>query len=274
MTGDLHGVWAKYERGVEQLTALHKEVLAFGKKPHPYTIFSQVNDERTHYIFVLKPAWPANLHDRWGAIIGEIVHDLRSALDQLVCEFVRLNGGEARKSHSFPVCEKKPSKGFAVQMRRKFTDKGGRTRYGPLFGVSKDAIALIESCQPYEGPNGKRLRRLHDLWNLDKHQTLIPTTLLAPAPNIKLTNAVLVSEPTGYFTSDTYVMEVFVTAKSPDGPHPQVDVEPHPPLDIALSDGGEPVIEVLRLAAKVMLVGLLLPASERFPEGAGIRLPF
>ncbi len=274
MAGDLYGVWAKYERGMEQLTALHKEVLAFGKEPHPYTIFSHVNDEGTHYVFALKPNWPANRHDRWGAIIGEIIHDFRSALDQLVCEFVRLNGGDPRKSHSFPIRDKKPSKGFAVEMRRKWTDKGGRTRYGSLFGLSDDAVALIERCQPYKGPDGKRLRQLHGLWNLDKHQTLIPTILWGPAPEIKLTNAIVVAQPPGHFDGDTYVMEVLVAAKSVGGPDPHVDVEPHAPIDIALSDGREPVIEVLRHAAKVVLMGLLLPASEMFPEGAGMRLPF
>jgi len=274
MHGDLYGVWAKYQRGMEQLTALHKEVLAFGKKPHPYTIFSQVNEEGTHYVFALKPAWPTDLHDRWGAIIGEIVHDFRSALDQLVCEFVRLNGGEPGKMHTFPICGEEPSKGFEVEMRRQWTDRRGRPRHGPLFGVSEDAVALIESCQPYKGPNGARLRQLHDLWNTDKHETLIPTILWGPAPEIKLTNVILIAQPPGRFEGDTYVMEVLVAAESVEGPDPHVDVEPHAPIDIALSDGRAPVIEVLRDAAKVVLIGLLHPASEMFPEGAGIRLPF
>jgi hypothetical protein len=69
-------------------------------------------------------------------------------------------------------------------------------------------------------------------------------------------------------------MEVLVAAERAEGPDPHVDVEPHAPIDIALSEGREPIIEVLRDAAKVVLIGLLHPASEMFPEGAGIRLPF
>jgi hypothetical protein len=271
---DLYGVWAKYERGMEQLTCLHKEVLAFGKQPNPYTIISQVNDEGTHYVFRLKPNWPTNLQDRWGAITGEIVHDFRSALEQLVWQLVLLNSGEPRKSHTFPLRDKEPWKGFAVEMRRQWTDRSGRLRYGPLFGVSDDAATLIESCQPYKGPNGGRLRQLHELWNTDKHQTLIPTILWGPAPEITLTNALLVAQPPGHFEGDAYVMEVLVAAESVAGPDPHVDVEPHAPIDIALSDGREPVVEVLRLVALVVLVELLQPASEMFPEGAGIRLPF
>lgn len=159
-------------------------------------------------------------------------------------------------------------------MRREWTDKRGHARHGPLFGVSDDATALIESCQPYKGPNGARLRQLHDLWNTDKHETLIPTILWGPVPEIKLTNALLVAQPPGYFEGDTYVMEVLVAAQSTSPPDPNVDVETHAPIDIALSDGREPVIEVLRHAAKVVLMGLLIPASEMFPEGAGMRLPW
>lgn len=159
-------------------------------------------------------------------------------------------------------------------MRRQWTDGRNRLRHGPLFGVSDKAVALIESCQPYKGPNGARLRQLHDLWNTDKHETLIPTILWGPAPEIKLTNALLVNQSPGRFEGDTYVMEVLIAAKSLGPPDPHVDVEPHAPIDIALSDGREPVIEVLRDAAKVVLIGLLLPASEMFPAGAGIRLPF
>jgi hypothetical protein len=159
-------------------------------------------------------------------------------------------------------------------MRRQRTDRRGRIHYGPLFGLSSDAVALIESCQPYKGPNGKRLRQLHNLWNTDKHETLIPTALWGPAPEIKLANAILVAQPPGHFDGDTYVMEVLIAAESAEGPDPEVDVEPHAPIDIALSDGREPVIEVLRDAAKVILVGLLMPAVEMFPEGAGMRLPF
>ena len=194
--------------------------------------------------------------------------------EQLVWQLVLLNGGEPGKMNAFPICSKEPSKAFEVAMRREWADKRGYPRHGPLFGVSDDATTLIESCQPYKGPNGARLRQLHDLWNTDKHETLIPTILWGPAPEVSLTNAVLVAQPPGHFEGDTYVMEVLVAAQSVPPPDPHVDVKPHAPIDIALSDGREPVIEVLRLAAKVVLIGLLLPASEMFPEGAGMRLPW
>lgn len=274
MAGDLYGVWAKCDWATEQLKSLHEEVLAFGKQPHPYTVVSQVDDQRENYVFRFKPAWPTNLQDRWGAIIGEVVHDLRSALDQLVCQFVLLNGGEPRKSHSFPVCSKEPSKGFAVATRYERRDKRGRMRYGPLFGVSDDALTLIESCQPYKGGNGALLGQLHDMWNTDKHRTLIPTTLWTYAPKIKLTNAELFTHPPDRFEVDTYVMEFSVIEGAPP-PDPHVDVEPQGPFDIALSDSGRvPVIDELSNILKLVLVGIVVPASEMFPEGAGMRTPW
>ena len=160
-------------------------------------------------------------------------------------------------------------------MRRRWTDKRGRTRHGPLFGISDDALAFVESCQPYKGADWVRLRQLHDLWNTDKHRTLIPTMLVFKAATLKLTNAVQVAR-VDYFEGDTYVVEFTAYGGTPL-PKPVVDVEPHAPTDIAFSEGprdGLAVIEELRTDRPAsLLVGVLIPASEMFPEGAGVPPP-
>ncbi len=178
---NLHGVWAKWERAVEQLAALDKEVTAFcTSQPYPYGIRSYSNREAGRYRFEIDPAWPPGLVLRWGAIIGEIVHDFRSALDNLVWQLVKLNEREPDGGHSFPILEDEPSKGFAVQMRREWTDRRGRVHHGPLFGVGDDALAIIEACQPYKRDDGILLLRLHALWNIDKHRHLAPVHVEAP----------------------------------------------------------------------------------------------
>jgi hypothetical protein len=80
VAANLHGVWAKWERGLEQLAALDKEVSAFCAQPHPYTIHSHEDQKEGRYRFEIYPAWQPGVPWRWGAIIGEIVHDFRSAL--------------------------------------------------------------------------------------------------------------------------------------------------------------------------------------------------
>src|SRR5690348_4594878 len=42
--------------------------------------------------------------DEWGPIIGDVVHNLRSALDMMACELVRLNK-RSDKSVYFPFCD-------------------------------------------------------------------------------------------------------------------------------------------------------------------------
>lgn len=178
----------------------------------------------------------------------------------------------AVRDHTFPLRADEPNDGFAQWAVRQWTDKG-KDRHGPLFGVNDEARALIERCQPYQGGPWIRLRHLHDMWNTDKHQTLIPTMLMFQAATLKLTNA-LIQDRVDHFEGDTYVVE-FTVAKGSPPPEPQVDVEPHAPTDIAFREGaqeGLAVIEKLRQIGKVLLVGLLIPASE-IPAGTGVPGP-
>jgi hypothetical protein len=98
--------------------------------------------------------------------------------------------------------------------------------------------------------------------------------LVFKAATLKLTNAVEVAR-VDYFEGDTYVVEFTAYGGTPP-PDPVVDVEPHAPTDIAFSAGpreGFAVIEEVRQIARVVLVGVVIPASEMFPEGAGVPPP-
>jgi hypothetical protein len=262
----LRGVWAKYNRAVEQLTTLNEEVLALGEEPHAWTIRSYTDHERGHYVFRLDPAWEASTAYRWGAIIGEIVHDLRSALDQLVWQLVLLNGGTPDITHSFPIHRGEPKGGFAKATRQQWTTKGGRQRHGPLSGISNNALTIIEECQPYKRSDAVLLSKLHQLWNTDKHRHLVPMHMIAPNPTLKMTGVVLQERVPDRFDGNTYVVEVYGMAVGPD---PYVDVEPHAPTDIAFHDGVA-VVEGLRQIGKFVLLAILLPASELFPGLRGV----
>lgn len=133
---NLHGVWAKWERATEQLDSLNGDVLAFGQEPHAFTIRSREDPDSGKYVYRFQPAWSYKRVRRWGAIIGEIVHDFRSALDQLVTQLVVLSGGTPTKDHSFPIWAKEPAQGFAQRACSQWTDRRNRPRHGPLFGVS------------------------------------------------------------------------------------------------------------------------------------------
>jgi hypothetical protein len=258
---------------VEELGSLAKEVHILGRDPNVWASVSQSDVDRGHYIFWFYPNWEPGLLPLWGAIFGEIVHDLRSALDQLVCQFVILNGGVPDREHSFPVRGKEPANGFGVEVRREWIDNGGRRRHGPLFGVSDKAVALIERSQPYKGGNTSLVSDLHELWNADKHQTLIPTTLVHETPTVAVEHG-FVRRELRRDEGKANVVELWV-GRDADAREPDVKVEPHAPSDVLLSQGGPgpPLIDGLKNVAMYLLTEVLLPAEKMFPPGLGMGHP-
>ena len=107
---------------------------------------------------------------QWSAIAGDCVHNLRSALDYLACQLVRISGNEPTSNTSFPLW---------------------RDRSRLLHGVRSDILQVIRSVQPYHRGNriGERLWMLRQLDNIDKHRQLlmaavfIPATSWHPSPN-------------------------------------------------------------------------------------------
>lgn len=250
---DLTGVTAKYDRALEQTEALHKEILTLGKEPHPFGCLAEEDKKAGRYVFSFRPRWFPDPRLKWGAVAGEIVHDHRSALDQLVCRLVE-PPAEVGREHHFPVCKEEPPKGFeAFATRAPWRDKRGNLRNGPLYGVNPKAVAVIEHYQPYNGGGGAVLGRLHDLWNLDKHQALIPTTLIFPAATAHVENVEIIDRKE-WVDGDTYVVEILVVTPVP--PNASVDVEPHSPTDVLLPDDAEgmtPLIDLLTGFASAMI---------------------
>jgi hypothetical protein len=93
------------------------------------------------------------------AISGDIVHNLRSALDHLAYQLVWANTGNEPTSRliEFPI-----AKDFA-------TYKSEKTR--KVNGMRPEAIEAIDRLKPYKGGNDF-LWRIHELDNIDKHRTL------------------------------------------------------------------------------------------------------
>jgi hypothetical protein len=125
----------------------------------------------------------------WSVMCGNIVHNLRSALDHLVWQMVLANGIQAPKTGSrgnaFPIKVTPPGKGE--------TFASIYAKNGKLAGVHPDHIALIEEFQPYKviphgaSANEHPLALLDELWQIDKHRHLHFTSfILPPEPRMKL----------------------------------------------------------------------------------------
>lgn len=105
----------------------------------------------------------------FGAIVGDVVHNLRASLDLMAVELVTVTSpGLSTKSVHFPFSDSAAELEAAIK-RRTFRRAGD------------DAVTLLESLRPYKGGNAE-LRGLHDLDARDKHSALIPeaATIITP----------------------------------------------------------------------------------------------
>lgn len=166
MEPSLDGAEFRVRRAKEHLRALRRmerkiaEVDPNTIKVHPNTTPpKKLGDGRTEYysdVLELPPQMPAN--PRWSILLGEVVYNLRAALDYLVYSLAHLDSGKERQGTQFPICSA-PSD-FKKALNR-----------GHLKGVNPTHRAAIKKLQPYCG--GKWLLDLANISNPDKHRHLI-----------------------------------------------------------------------------------------------------
>ncbi len=156
---DFNGVWVKVERAKEHISNLEALDQGF-LQSNPYEIIPYDEPDTGDLIFKVKVSAQPPL--RWGAIVGDTIHNLRSSLDLLVCELVRANGEKVKPNTGFPVFKSATASANAF--------KSGPP--GQVKGAPKAAVDLIKKAKPYDGGNDA-LWRLHQLDIADKHKLLI-----------------------------------------------------------------------------------------------------
>jgi len=158
----LDGFDIKVRRAQVHLDLLEEQIglLAMAQR---HTFRVEVRDSgRRHIYFPVKPPPPDPM---WSAIIGDCLHNLRSALDHLANQLVKVSSNQPRRFTQFPILNKRPTNLLKVTK-----------------GMSPEVVAVIELVQPYNGRDlGKNLKILDDLAVIDKHRTLIVTTQVAHA---------------------------------------------------------------------------------------------
>lgn len=104
------------------------------------------------------------------ALIGDAVHNLRSSLDIMASDIVRLNGKDPSKVY-FPFAN--DESGLEEMIKQKKMNL-----------ASPEAVDLVRNFRPFKGGN-VTLRGIHDLDIADKHQALIPVaSLIKTAPSV------------------------------------------------------------------------------------------
>jgi len=170
----------KVDRAYKHLVDFQLEVSRFFGPPFPYEIISEDDsqaEERTYYLRVHKEIPP-----EFSALIGDIAHNLRSALDHLAWHLVQIG----------PVFPKAKDRDIYFPI---FEDASeyGKGKMRKIRGMSDAAIQAIDDIKPYGRLDKSNpmagIGNLAVYWltaiNLqDKHRLLIPAWGAAPAHTI------------------------------------------------------------------------------------------
>jgi len=113
---------------------------------------------RDENLIGLVPRVRIPIPDEFAPIIGDVVHNLRSALDIMIFDLLAPQlGDETHRSIEFPFWRCDRSK----QRSMRFVER------------LPEVAVLVEAWEPF--PYGRsRLHVLHDMWNMDKHRSIIP----------------------------------------------------------------------------------------------------
>jgi hypothetical protein len=226
---DLSGVYLKLDWANTHLQTLRKKLETFEKgNPAPFGFRTEETsrpDKSVEYVLyaIVRETPPADL----APVIGDVLHNVRSALDHLVYELAPPRVRKKRKTQ-FPI----------------FTDECRFKVISPPYieGITGDERTLIERVQPYNAspvPQNDPLAVLSELSNLDKHRLLVPVIAAVSNTNVWVgsDNADIrfTFIEQGAMKHDTKI--VAFTA-SPQDASKKMDVHPQSGLEIQLADTG------------------------------------
>jgi hypothetical protein len=146
----------KLSRASEIVRELHTEITAFHQS-NPYKLIAE--REASSGAHVVRVRILQTPPVRWGALIGDAIHNLRSALDLLIWQLVLHAGGTPGKRTAFPIFDRETDflAGYAAQ----------------LAGTDASVGKRVKALAPYEKGNAT-LWLLHRLDIIDKHRVLLP----------------------------------------------------------------------------------------------------
>jgi hypothetical protein len=148
----------KVERARQHIQELKDSVRRFLASA-PYEVQIQEKPDIGRRVYYLSRVEPVPL--AIAAIAGDVLHNLRSALDHTAFQLVSVGMGRA------------PSRPWEID----YPVADDATRYvelrnRKLSGARKDAVDAVDATRPYKGGNDT-IWRIHQLNNIDKHRLLL-----------------------------------------------------------------------------------------------------
>jgi len=156
MTERLRDARIKIERARMHLSSLDSEAAGFATvNPFPVVSDRDANGDTVARVMVAGQPPPV-----MSAIVGDLVHNLRSALDYVAWQLVESNHGQPDTRTGYPIC-----------VAEKDFESSGRAA---LRGAKEEAILAIRATQPFiaAAPEAHPLEVLRRLDNHDKHRLL------------------------------------------------------------------------------------------------------
>lgn len=145
----------KLDRAKEHFYTLQTEIQTFlDSKPYELRIEEEPQTGDLVYRVRVKAEPPIKL----SLITGDIIHNLRSALDHLIYQLIVINGKTPNKNSAFPIYTRKAD--FDTDGHKKIN------------GIGAAATTIIKAIKPYKEGN-LHLWQLSQLDNADKHRLII-----------------------------------------------------------------------------------------------------
>jgi hypothetical protein len=158
LTDRFDGVWSKMEWAKKHIDHLEREIVAF-HDADPYHLIREDNPQ-TGYSAVKVGAIDPPIPTHLSLILGDAVHNLRSALDHLAYLMVP----SPNNATAYPIVRKVPPSPTDIS-----------SLYGnKVPGASRKVIKALKAEEPYFGGKGQYLWTIDHLDILDKHQLILP----------------------------------------------------------------------------------------------------
>jgi len=232
MAADLSGVWAKIARAEEHLALLDAKIRAFIEgDPQPIALSIPYLDPDSGW-YIVYGVVEQEPPPRLGVILGDVLHNVRSALDHLIWQLVLLRDKTPTRGNAFPTS---------------FSEDDWKSVINSLLqGVSGPHRAIIDTVQPYQGtdsPESTYLGMLKILSNVDKHQIVHPVfgVILHPGPQhagfrVATGGGVIVKSQIRHGARIDHGAEVMRALVEPREDDTEIYVDGDIPIDIAFGD--------------------------------------
>jgi hypothetical protein len=229
------GPQRKVERAQRHIDNLEETIEGYVAR-HPYRIVLEATPDGRRHNWTIRVR--ENIPESLPLVIGDAIHNLRSALDLLACDLVQQNNGSTDNVY-FPFAKDETELQEAIKKRH--ADR-----------AAPDVVHMIRGLKPYKKGGDNLLRAVHDLDIIDKHRLVIPMTHLAEIRYLKVAQSNSVTTLQSFRVGP--VQDGQVAVSMPASPNAPLGVELAATLHVTFNHdqplAGEDVVPQLRKAAE------------------------